>query len=250
MQLDALGGMRTMHQKRPLRFERDRARALIKETSWFRRANDTLLDDITDLAGLAAVPRGEILFRSGDPIDNVILPFTGKADILVDMPTGEQILFAYVTPLEWLGDPVVMKGTRHWLTVQCKEDFTAFFFELSDFSRILRCHPEVYEDILTGEVERRKNIFDLMCSRLPHSTEQRLASRLLQIVRTLPQAQNKRVTLPANINQVELARSVITCRQTVNRILATWTRAGILLRSGPCLVVDIARLQERITVDL
>ena len=238
-----------MCQKRILTFQRERARALIQETNWFRRASDKLVDDLINLAELCSVPKGEYLFRSGDRIDSVALPFAGKVEILVDTPTGEQVLFAYVTPGEWLGDPVVNRVARHWLTAYCKEDFTAFFFEAKAFSQVLRSYPAVYEDILISEVERKKNIFDLMSTRLPHNIEQRLAARVLQIVAALCKVTTNRVTLPDDINQVELARSVMTCRQTVNRIFSNWSQKGIISRSGTDLVIDIAALQARVNLE-
>jgi CRP-like cAMP-binding protein len=238
-----------MCQKRILPFQRERARALIQETNWFSRASGKLVDDLINLAELCSVPKGEYLFRSGDRIDSVALPFSGKVEILVDTPTGEQVLFAYVTLGEWLGDPVVNRVARHWLTAYCKEDFTGFFFDAKAFSQVLRSHPEVYEDILISEVERKKNIFDLMSTRLPHNTEQRLAARVLQIVAALCKVKTNRVTLPDDINQVELARSVMTCRQTVNRIFAKWNQRGIIKRSGANLVIDIAALEARVVLE-
>ena len=238
-----------MCQKRNLPFQRERARALIQETNWFRHASDKLVDDLVNLAELSSVPKGEYLFRSGDRIDSVALPFAGKVEILVDTPTGEQVLFAYVTPGEWLGDPVVSRVARHWLTAYCKEDFTAFFFEAKAFSQVLRSYPAVYEDILISEVERKKNIFDLMSTRLPHNIEQRLAARVLQIVAALCKVKANCVTLPDDINQVELARSVMTCRQTVNRIFSKWSEKGIINRSGAKLVIDIAALEARVNLE-
>lgn len=238
-----------MCQKRILPFQRERARALIKETDWFRQAREELLDDLINLAELYSVPKGEYLFRSGDFMGSVILPFSGKVEILVDTPTGDQVLFAYVTPREWLGDPVVSKIARHWLTAHCKEDFTGLFFDANALDEVLRSYPEVYGDILICEVERKKNIFDLMCTRLPHNTEQRLAARILQILAARRKINANHVILPGDINQVELARSVMTCRQTVNRILSKWIERGIITRSGLNSIIDINALKARIEVE-
>ena len=238
-----------MCQKRILPFQRERARALIKETDWFRQAREELLDDLINLAELYSVPKGEYLFRSGDFMGSVILPFSGKVEILVDTPTGDQVLFAYVTPREWLGDPVVSKIARHWLTAHCKEDFTGLFFDANALDEVLRSYPEVYGDILICEVERKKNIFDLMCTRLPHNTEQRLAARVLQILAALRKINTNHVILPDDINQVELARSVMTCRQTVNRIFSKWIERGIITRSGLNSIIDINALKARIEVE-
>lgn len=238
-----------MCQKRILPFQRERARALIKETDWFRQAREELLDDLINLAELYSVPKGEYLFRSGDFMGSVILPFSGKVEILVDTPTGDQVLFAYVTPREWLGDPVVSKIARHWLTAHCKEDFTGLFFDANALDEVLRSYPEVYGDILICEVERKKNIFDLMCTRLPHNAEQRLAARVFQILAALRKINTNHVILPDDINQVELARSVMTCRQTVNRIFSKWSESGIITRSGPNLIIDITALEARVSVE-
>ena len=238
-----------MCQKRILPLQRERARALIKETDWFRQAREELLNDLINLAELCSVPKGEYLFRSGDLMGSVILPFSGKVEILVDTPTGDQVLFAYVTPREWLGDPVVSKIARHWLTAHCKEDFTGLFFDANALNEVLRSYPEVYGDILICEVERKKNIFDLMCTRLPHNTEQRLAARILQILVERCKINTNYVIWPDDINQVELARSVMTCRQTVNRIFSKWRKRGTITRSGANVIIDITALEARAGVE-
>jgi len=99
------------------------------------------------------------------------------------------------------------------------------------------------------QVERKKNIFDLMCTRLPHNTEQRLAARILQILAARCKINANHVILPGDINQVELARSVMTCRQTVNRILSKWIERGIITRSGLNSIIDINALKARIEVE-
>jgi len=68
-------------------------------------------------------------------------------------------------------------------------------------------------------------------------------------VAALCKVTTNRVTLPDDINQVELARSVMTCRQTVNRIFSNWSQKGIISRSGTDLVIDIAALQARVNLE-
>lgn len=239
-----------MCQTRTLSFQRERALALIHESAWFRRASEALLVEIADLAELAVVPKGDYLYHSGDPIEHLILPVAGNAQILLDTPTNAQLLFAYVTPREWLGEAAIKDGSRHRLSIYCNEEFTGFFFEAHAFSQVLRRHPEIYEDILVCEVERRKNIFELISSRLPVNVEKRLALRIVQIARSHCGADSNHGTLPPSINQVEIARSVMTSRQTVNRIFGAWTQQGIAQRVGPNFMFDLGQLEQQIIADI
>ncbi|MDG0979454.1 MAG: Crp/Fnr family transcriptional regulator [Halieaceae bacterium] len=220
---------------------------LVHNTPWFLGGGDDLVEQISDLAVREKVVRGSYVFCAGDMLDRLIMPIFGRSEILLSSPSGDDVLFAYVNLKEWIGEPVFSNPRPQSISIRAITDVYNLTFNAREFARIIAKDTAVLERILEDQFTRRSNIFALMETRLHQKLERRLASRLLQLANTFGETQSGRVRLKYPTNQEELARNVMTCRQSINRILKQWENDDILHRVKNYYVIDPTALQDLIS---
>lgn len=103
---------------------------------------------------------GEILFRQGDTGDAAYVILTGKADILVDSPTG-QIKVAELEYNSIVGEIAILCDVSRTATVRAAEPMEALRISKEDFLKLLNDFPEIAIEIMR-----------VLASRLSHVTSE------------------------------------------------------------------------------
>ncbi len=121
-----------------------------------------LLAFTSDRVGYRA---GEILFRQGDSGDAAYVVLTGRAEILVDSPSG-QIKVAEVENNAIVGEIAILCDVSRTATVRAVTSIEALRIRKEHFIKLLTDFPEI-----TIEVMR------VLADRLSHTTSELTAAR-------------------------------------------------------------------------
>jgi CRP-like cAMP-binding protein len=115
---------------------------------------------------------GQILFRQGDVGDAAYVVLSGKAEVMVDSPTG-QIKVAEVDPNSIVGEIAILCNVSRTATVRATTAVEALRIRKDHFLRLLGEYPE-----MTVEIMR------VLADRLSHTTaeltEERSKHRVTQ----------------------------------------------------------------------
>lgn len=96
---------------------------------------------------------GQVLFRQGDEGDAAYVVLSGKADIIVDSPSG-QIKVAEVEPNEIVGEIAILCDVSRTATVQASMPLEALRIRKDHFLRLLREFPEMTIEIIRVLADR------------------------------------------------------------------------------------------------
>ena len=108
---------------------------------------------------------GEILFRQGDSGDAAYVILSGKADILVDSPTG-QIKVAELDYNSIVGEIAILCDVSRTATVRAAAPMEALRISKEDFLKLLNDFPEIAIEIMR-----------VLASRLSHVTSELTEAR-------------------------------------------------------------------------
>ena len=99
---------------------------------------------------------GEVLFRQGDTADAAFVILSGKADILVDSPTGE-IKIAEMEQNAIVGEIAILCDVARTATVKAMSQVEALRIDKENFFKLLADFPEMTIEVVRVLAERLSN---------------------------------------------------------------------------------------------
>lgn len=188
------------------------------------------LDD-ADRKRLAAFARGErvrqgtVLFRKGDEPQSLLMVTSGIVKISALSIDGREITLNLIRAGEILGEIALFDGHPRTADAAAMTDCELLVIDRRDFIPFVEQRPAV-----------ALKIIEMLCARLRRTSEQvedvafryidgRLAKTLLRLSRDAPaEPQGPMV----EITQRELGTIVGMSRETINKQLRAWQRAGVI----------------------
>ena len=183
------------------------------------------------------VPKGQVLFRAGDPAAGFVIVLSGRIEVFLTGPTGREILLYAVEPgqscvqttLGLMGDEAysgeAITATEVGLVLVPKPLFLA----LMDSDRGFRAH------VMHSFAQRMQDVTRLLERVAFGRIESRLAATLLDLA-------SGDVVLAT---QAELAARIGSAREVVTRRLDALARAGMVLTErGEVRLLDPAGLRR------
>jgi CRP/FNR family cyclic AMP-dependent transcriptional regulator len=181
-----------------------------------------------ELAPLAALvrrrryPRGGVLFTQGELGNVAFIVRRGQVEIVVESVDGRDLVLYEVRPGDHFGEMALLEGRPRSASAVCREASEVLAITRDDLLAELQRHPSIMLRMLQT-MSRRLRLTDRRLADLAfHDAALRLAEALWQA----SHAEGEwRV---ARLRQDELAARVGVSRQTVNKLLGEWRRAGLV----------------------
>jgi CRP-like cAMP-binding protein len=168
---------------------------------------------------------------------------SGRVRVTIYSASGRQVTFRDIPAGELFGEVAAIDGMPRSADVVALESGLTASMPPSVFRELLRDEPGVAERVLqrlAGLVRRMSaRVIDLSTLNVPS----RIHAELLRLAREAGVRGNAARIAHAPTH-AELASQVSTYREEVSRELSSLSKAGVLAREGPALVIrDVARLQ-------
>lgn len=206
-----------------------------------------------ELARLAAAVRrrlygrGEVVFGEGDPATGIYLVERGRVKVSFTSADGKERTVALVGPGEILGEVPVLDGGVRSADGVAHEDCVVVFVPREELVGWLREHPEAALRLI-HLLGRRLQAMGLQVRDAAFlDVRGRLARALLELAGGRGERGAEAGVLCSQIRQVELAHMVGATRESVNRWLRWFERAGAVRREGDGIrVLNPERLRREI----
>ena len=191
---------------------------------------------IAELCVRRTLSDGQILFTKGDPGEALYGVRRGRILIRTSTSSGKQLTLNVLGSGDIFGEIALLDGHPRTADAVASGPTELFMIRRSDFRQLLERQPEIAQRLI-----------ELLCERLRWTSEGleeasflslplRLARRLLKLADDFGQE--------IEISQNELSVLVGAARETVNRQLQQWRRAGILeLRRSRIEIRSLDRLR-------
>jgi CRP/FNR family cyclic AMP-dependent transcriptional regulator len=180
-------------------------------------------DAITAIAGLCrtrSLARNAVLFQKGDPGDALYALRRGQVRIATGTAEGRSVTLNLLGPGDVFGEIALLDGHPRTAEAVAIEATELFVIERGDFLGLLTRDPAVAIRIIGFLCGRLRWMSERMeeATLLPLDT--RLARRLIML--------SEDYGAEIQVTQTELAAFVGAARESVNRVLQDWRRAGII----------------------
>jgi CRP/FNR family cyclic AMP-dependent transcriptional regulator len=208
---------------------------LLRVNSFFEGLEDATIDRLAVLCRTRLLASGETLFVKGDDGDGLYGIRRGQIRIEATTSGGESLTLNMLGAGDLFGEIALFDGQSRTAGAVATEPSELFVLKRSDFLALLSTDPQIAIRVIEFLCQRLRWVSD----RLEEATLLPLPVRLARRLSRLGQDFGSEV----NISQEQLANYVGAARESVNRQLQVWRRAGLLdLRRGRILLLDMQKL--------
>jgi CRP-like cAMP-binding protein len=213
---------------------------------YYEGLDEEQLRQIAEPARLIEARAGEFLYHQGELAIHSYLLLNGLVKIIRSHPSGRAIIVKFIKP--GLGFRMAHSGAtaRYLASAQAATDVRALRWEMRDAWQVLQAIPRVALNSIAVLTEMSMEFVEAMGEYACGSAEE----RLLWMVRRLAEdlRENDHAALP--ITQQELAASTGLSLYTVNRILRSWEKGGMVEKRRHLLIVYPSKLRASTDIQL
>jgi len=221
----------------------DRVATLLRSLPMFRGLSPDQHLRLAPLASVRELERGEVLWREGDPAEQLTVIVRGQVKIVRHADAGDVILEIFGE-----GEPVGAIAVYNYIpypaTAIALEPVTLFCLPRRDYFELLDRNPEFARAIMR---ELTKLVLALT-RKVQESRGQPVDVRVAQLLVSLAERMGKDtpdgVLIPLKLSRQEVADLVGTTVETAIRILSRWGREGIVITRDDGFVIPS---RERLT---
>jgi CRP/FNR family cyclic AMP-dependent transcriptional regulator len=173
---------------------------------------------------------GEFLLREAEPGDRVLLLDVGRVKIVRSSASGTQVVLAVRSPGELLGEIAVLGGMGRSASVVALEHVRVRQLSREQFLGFLRDHPNVYQVLMTIEVNRLQQSETHRLEYRALSVTARLAALLLRLCDEQGERTAAGTYRVPRLSQEDLAAYVAASERAVGEAMRELRSNGVGVR--------------------
>jgi CRP-like cAMP-binding protein len=213
-------------------------RELLSSISIFSSLGERELDVLLDVTTTKRVAKKELLFRKGDPGNQLYGVLSGRLKVMATGKDGRELVFGVMSPGEVIGEIALIDSEPRSATVVALERSELLTLHRRELIPFLERHPKVAIDLAAIMSKRLRRLSeqaeDLIFLPLPS----RMAKTLLAL---MDKYGTDAATGPVDIRlaQQDLGDMVGTTRESINKQLRAWESDDIVeLKRARITVLD------------
>jgi CRP-like cAMP-binding protein len=213
-------------------------RELLSSISIFSSLGERELDVLLDVTTTKRVAKKELLFRKGDPGNQLYGVLSGRLKVMATGKDGRELVFGVMSPGEVIGEIALIDSEPRSATVVALERSELLTLHRRELIPFLERHPKVAIDLAAIMSKRLRRLSeqaeDLIFLPLPS----RMAKTLLTL---MDKYGTDAATGPVDIRlaQQDLGDMVGTTRESINKQLRAWESDDIVeLKRARITVLD------------
>ena len=202
-------------------------------------------DRLVTFMRLARFAPRTALFRKGDPGSNMMVVLRGQIKVCTHSEEGKELVFNIINPGEVFGEIALLDGADRTADAVTLDDTELLVLERRDFVPFLSKHPEACLRLLSVLCQRLRQTSELLEEALFLEGPSRLAKRLVHLAETFGKPTTHGTRIDIRLSQQQLGNLVGMSRESMNKQLGQWRRAGLIrLEDGYITVPDLDALRE------
>jgi CRP/FNR family cyclic AMP-dependent transcriptional regulator len=220
---------------------REEQRQLLKNHLLFGRLGDAEIGELLTHARLEHYAAGDEIFAKGSPGQSMMAVLRGSVKMTSLSPEGRELVFNIMEAGEIFGEIALLDGRERSADAVALTDCELLVLYRRDFLPFLERRADICIMLL-----------EMLCQRLRHTSEQvedvsfvTLGSRVAKALLRLAHPEGTNAKPAVHVTQQELGHIVGGARESVNRQLQAWQKAGLIeLRKGTIAIRDVGGLQR------
>jgi len=199
---------------------------MLRQIPFFRALSDEDLARVLRHTRELAVPRGQVLFNRGDPVQGFHFVIEGQIKLAVSSPSGSEKVVEVIHPMQTFGEAVMLLGRPYPVFAQATLDTRLLHVGQGIVSELIDHDPQFAKRLLAGMAMRLHGLIqDVEAYSLRSSTE-RVIGYLLQASGQDDPSVPVGFDLPTS--KQTLASRLNLTPETLSRIFAELSQAGLI----------------------
>ena len=212
-------------------------RPILGRHEFFHGAPAAVLDRIAAHTRLVSYSPGQSIFRKGDQGLGLLIVISGIIKISAPSPDGKEIVLNLISPNEICGELALLDGEPRTADATAVTNCLVLALDRRDFLGVLRDEPSLSIRLLAIVSRRLRRTSEQVEDLALSCVAARLAKALWRLaeIQEIADAEEPRIA----ITQKELGRAVGLSRESTNRHLRRWERAGLIeIEKCACIIKD------------
>lgn len=206
-------------------------------------------EDLRRLAAEAQVlryPRSTTIFQKGDPGSSLMAVIRGRVKVCTYSTDGRELVLNIIGQGGLFGEIAVLDGRPRTADAVTLEETDLLVLARGHLLPFLTGNPEVVSRLLAVLCQRLRQASEHLEDALLREAPSRIARGLLRLIETFGQAKPEGgIRLDIKLSQQQLGNLIGVSRESINRHLGDWARAGYLtMEEGRILIRDRALLER------
>jgi len=205
-------------------------------------------DALRRLAAESAVvrhPSHATVFQKGDPGDSMMAVVRGRVKICAYSGEGKELVLNIIGAGGVFGEIALLDGQPRTADAVTLEETDLLVLQRNRFLPFLSASPEITARLFAVLCQRLRQTSEHLEDTLFREAPGRLARGLLRLAATFGRPAGKGVRLDIKLSQQQLGNLIGISRESINKHLGEWTRAGHLtVESGIITLADPAVLES------
>ncbi len=205
------------------------------------------IDALASRARVERYPAGREIFAKGDPGRSLMAVLRGSVKISALSLSGKEIALNVIYTGEIFGEIAVIDGEERTATATAMTDCELLVLDRRDVIPLFERHPEISMMLLRMLCQRLRRTSEQVEDVLFRSLQSRLAKTLLQLYESAERSGSElgNRTGGLRLSQRELGNVIGGSRESINRQLQAWHKAGLIeLGKGRVAIRDAAAIKR------
>lgn len=218
-------------------------RQIVRRSPLFARLDDSDIDVILAHATVRRYPAGEQIFAKGDPGSSMMAVLKGRVTISTSSVDGRQVVLTAMHEGDVFGEIAMIDGKERTADATAAADCELLVVARRSLLALLEHRPELCLGFLIVLCERLRRTNEQVEDLAFLDLEARIAKALLRLAAESGAVDRSARPVGVKISQRVLGELVGGSRESVNKHLQDWKRAGIIeIEKGAIVIRDFASL--------
>lgn len=209
----------------------------------FRNLSERALEAVARRTVMRNVPKGTLLFRTGEPSRGLFVVLSGAIRIYRSNYEGREQVLHVQRPGQSVAEVPLFDGGPYPASARAEEDTRVLYLPRDEFEYLYQNNPEIADAVIRELGRRLRKMARLVEKISLRDVPARVAMTLLEYAeRDGPPRDGLEFELPRT--QEDLASELATTRESVARAISRLRKEGAIEQKGPKVrIVDLARLE-------
>ncbi|MCL5781361.1 MAG: Crp/Fnr family transcriptional regulator [Firmicutes bacterium] len=203
------------------------------------------LQEISNLLLERSYQKGRFIFMEGEPGEALYILKSGLIKLTKRLEDGREHILHFVNPGEVFAEVVLFDGGDYPATAEVQENSVVGVLRNQDIERLISQNPSMALGMLHIMSRRLRTAQEKVMNLALHDTARRLAFALIKMAEEHGIKKPGGILINFNLTNQELANLTGSSRETINRMLNGFKRAGAIdVDRQQIMVLDKGKLED------
>jgi CRP/FNR family transcriptional regulator, cyclic AMP receptor protein len=221
-------------------------RQLFKRHFLLGKLTDREIDTLLAFSRVEQYPAGREIYAKGSPGDSMMAVLRGTVKMSSVSAEGKEVVLNTMSTGEIFGEIALLDGEERSADAVAMTDCALLVLHRRDFMPILENHADICLILLKILCQRLRQTSEQVEDVLFRHLESRIAKALLHLAETAAMNGANGSSADLHISQRELGAHAGGSRESVNKHLQSWHRAGLIRLGKSSIVIRDLTAIERL----